>query len=69
MTPTAQLHAALKLTVNRKGHLDSCGHGLWLQSWSFDTRHECDVEGCPKTGQPCTPRCAAVRAALALEVA
>lgn len=70
MTPlAAQFRSALAGTVGKSGHLPSCGHGQWLQSWSFDTRHECDVEECDRTGQPCSKRCAQVRAALRLEVA
>lgn len=67
MTPTQQLHSALLLTVDRKGHLPSCGHRQWLQGWGAHTRHDCDVPDCPRTGQPCSKRCQEVRAALRLE--
>lgn len=70
MTPTEQrLLSTLKLTVNKQGHLPNCGHGQWLNGWGGQTRHECDVEGCRRTGQPCSRNCAQVRVALRLEVA
>lgn len=69
-TVASQLHAALVLTVDRKGHLPSCGHGLWLNGYTNQPgqRHECDLTGCDGEGQPCTKRCQAVRAALLLEI-
>lgn len=69
MSTAAQLRSALALTVDKRGHLLNCGHGQWLQGWGFQTRHECDVENCRKTGQPCSKKCQTVRAALRIEVA
>lgn len=68
MTPTQQLRSALALTVNKSGHLANCGHLQWLNGWGGQTRHECDVEGCRRTGQPCSKPCQTVRAALRLEL-
>ena len=68
MTVPHQLHSALTVTVNKAGHLPNCGHGQWLNGWSNQTRHECDVPDCRRTGQPCSRPCAQVRAALKLEV-
>lgn len=68
MTALQQIHAALRLTVNRKGHLDSCGHRQWLNGYTNQPgqRHDCDLPDCDGEGSPCTARCKAVRAALQL---
>lgn len=66
MTAAQQLHAALKLTVTPKGHHPDCAHQQWRGDWDNRSRHECDVDGCDRTGQPCSKRCAQVRAALRL---
>lgn len=68
MTVAQQLHSALSLVVNKQGHLANCGHLQWLNGWGGQTRHECDVPDCRRTGQPCSRPCQAVRQALRLEI-
>jgi hypothetical protein len=62
-----QLHSALTLTVTPKGHHPDCPHRQWRGDWDNRSRHECDVEGCDRTGQPCSKRCAQIRQALRIE--
>lgn len=64
-----QLRAALLLTVNKRGHLDSCGHRTWINGYTNQPgqRHACDLADCDGEGSPCTKKCLTVRAALALE--
>lgn len=69
MTIAQQLRFALALTVDKKGHLPSCGHRLWLNGYGVRQRHACDLVECDGEGQPCTQRCQAVRAALGLAIA
>lgn len=70
MTPTQQLRSALALTVDKKGHLPSCGHRLWINGYTNQPgqRHVCDLVDCDGEGAPCTQRCQTVRAALRLEL-
>lgn len=57
MSVAEQLHSALALTVNRKGHLDSCGHRTCQQCQGPIVKGQKKAKYCSRT---CRDRAAAV---------